>query len=202
MTYPQQPAYGGPPPPGYGYGYGYPPQRPGTALAYTMVAVFLVCGLLALIFAIISWSGNSGDNPDVLAAVIGIVFSEDITGNVDFGISATMTVACTTITFALVALARLEAIRWILAVLGGLVTAYYLYAIIYLLANDGGSVIALPIVSFLLWLGATVVALLPATGRAMRGKGGAARPPYPPGMYQQGGYPPGQQRYPGYYGPR
>ena len=97
-----------------------------------------------------------------------------------------MTVACTSILFGLVMFARLEAIRWLLAVVGALMTVYYVYAIIWILSNDGGEFIAMVLVSWLLWLAATVVAVLPVTGRAMRrrqrpGPGG------PPG-YQ--GYPP------------
>jgi hypothetical protein len=127
------------------------------------------------VLAIVGWSGES-ESPEALAALVGVAFSDDLTGNIDFAISATMTVACTTLTFALVGLARLEFVRWILAVVGGLVTAYYVYAIIYLLSHDGGEVIALVLVAFLLWLGSTVVAVLPATGRAMRGK--QPRPPF------------------------
>jgi hypothetical protein len=119
-------------------------------------------------------------------ALVGAAFTDDLTGNVDFAISASMTVACTSILFGLVMFARLEAIRWLLAVVGALMTVYYVYAIIWILSNDGGEFIAMVLVSWLLWLAATVVAVLPVTGRAMRrrqrpGPGG------PPG-YQ--GYPP------------
>jgi hypothetical protein len=93
-----------------------------------------------------------------------------------------MSVACSSILFGLVMFARLEFVRWILAVIGSLVTVYYLYAIIWILSNDGGEVIAMALVSWVLWLAATVVAVLPATGRAMRGRGPS---PYP----QQTGYP-------------
>jgi uncharacterized membrane protein YfcA len=185
VSYPPQPGYpqyGAPPP-----GYGYPPPRPSPALAYLTAALFLACGALSLVLAIISWDGTT-DTPEALVATIGAAFSDDVTGNVDFAIATTMTVACTTITFALVQLARLDFVRWILAVIGGIVTAYYVYAVIYLLSHDGAEVIALVIVAFLLWLAATVVAVLPATGRAMRRR-------------QQPGYQPAPP-YPGYYGPR
>jgi hypothetical protein len=185
VSYPPQPGYPPPygaPPPGYGY---YPPQRPpSTAPAYLAAGLFLACGVLSLVFAIVSWDGTTSSG-NMLAAVIGIVFSKETTDNVDFGISATMTVACTTLTFALVLLARLEFVRWILVVLGALVTFYYVYAVIYLLAHDAASVIGLAVVALLLWAAATVVAVLPATGRAMRG----ARPrqPYgPPPTYYGG----------------
>jgi hypothetical protein len=196
VSYPPQ-GYGpqgyqpyGPPPPGYGpYGYG----RPSTALAYITAIVFIVCGALALMLAIIGWDG-SADNQDMLFALMGIAFQDEQSQNFDYAIAITMSVACTTILFGLLMFARLEFVRWILGVLGALVTLYYIYAIIWILSNDGGEVIAMVLVSWLLWLGATVVALLPATGRAMRGKqGGPVGPPgYPPPGYppQPGGYPP------------
>jgi hypothetical protein len=152
--------------------------------------LFIVCGVLSLVIAIVSWDGTT-DAGSVLAAVIGIVFAEETTGNVDFGISATMTVACTTLTFALIALARLDFMRWILGVLGAIVAAYYVYAVIWLLSHDGGSVIGLAIGALLLWLVATVVAFLPATGRAMRGAERRFAPPAVP--------PPPQQYYGGRY---
>lgn len=195
VSYPPQ-GYGpqgyppyGPPPPGYGpYGYG----RPSTALAYVTAVLFIVCGLLALMLAINGWDGTS-DNGTMVAALIGVAFTDDLTGNVDFAISATMTAACSAMLFGLVMFTRLEFLRWILAVIGGLVTVYYLYAIIWILSNDGGEFIAMALVSWLLWLGATVLAALPATGRAMRKRGPAGPPPgypQPPGYPPQPGYPP------------
>lgn len=196
VSYPPQ-GYGpqgyqpyGPPPPGYGpYGYGV---RPSTALAYVTAIVFVVCGGLALMLAIIGWNGSS-DNPDMMAALIGVAFTEDLTGNVDFAISATMTVACTTLTFGLAMFSRVEFVRWVLAVVGGIVTVYYIYGIIWLLTNDAGKFVAMALVSWLLWLGATVVAVLPQTGRAMRGKQRAFQ------QFQQGGYPPPPPGYPPRY---
>lgn len=196
VSYPPQ-GYGpqgyppyGPPPPGYGpYGYGGPPS---TALAYVTAIVFMVCGGLALMLAIIGWNGSS-DNPDMMVALIGIAFSDDLTGNADFAISTTMSVACTVLTFGLAMFSRVEFVRWVLAVVGGIVTVYYIYAIIWVLSNDGGEFIAMALVSWLLWLGATVVAVLPQTGRAMRRK---QRLPQP---FQQGYPPPPPPGYPPQY---
>jgi hypothetical protein len=157
----------GPPP----YGHGQYPDRPAptTAPAYVSATVFLVCGALALMLAIIGWNGSS-DNPDMIAALVGVAFTDDLTGNADFAISTTMTVACTTLTFALVLFSRLGFARWVLAFVGGVVTLYYLYAVIWLLSNDAGEVISMTLVSWVLWLTATVLVLLPHTGRAMRGR--------------------------------
>jgi len=180
VSYPPQPGYY-PPPPGYGP---YRPPGPGTAPAYIAAGLFLLCGILALVTAIVGWSGSS-ENPDLVVALIGLAFSGDLTGNADFAISFTMSVACTTVTFALLQLARLDFVRWILAFVGALTTLYYVYGIIWVLTNDGGEVIAMVLVSWLLWTAATVVVLLPQTGRAMRGHQRklaqyGQQPPYPP----------------------
>jgi hypothetical protein len=165
---------------GYGQQYGQQPGHPGygppspgspsPALAYVSAVVFLICGILALVTAIVGWDGQpSLDTIDIVVAMIGAAFSEEITGNVDFAVSVTMSVACSTIVFALVLFARLDFVRWLLGFIGGLVTVYYVYAMIKLLSNDGGEFIAMILVSLLAWAAATVLVLLPATGRGMRG---------------------------------
>jgi hypothetical protein len=189
VSYPPQ-GYGpqgyqpyGSPPPGYGpYGYG----PPSAALAYVTAVAFVVCGALSIMLAINGWDGTS-DNITMMAALIGAAFTEDATGNVDFAISLTMSVACTALLFGLVQFSRLGFVRWILAVVGGLTTVYYIYAIIWVLSNDGGKYIAMVLVAWLLWLFATVLAVLPATGRAMRRRQPAGPPPgYPPAGYPMG----------------
>jgi hypothetical protein len=184
--YPQQPQYG--PPQGYpGYG---PPQQygpPSTAPAYISALLFLICGALALVATIIGWDGTA-ESPDLVIAIPGLAFSDEVTGNVDFAISAGMSVACSTLTFALVLFFRLDFVRWLLGVVGGLVTVYYIYAIIKFLSDDLADYIAMVIVSFALWAAATVVVLLPVTGRAMRGyQRKLVGYPQPP--QQQMGYP-------------
>jgi hypothetical protein len=180
VSYPPQ-GYGpqgyqpyGPPPPGHGpYG-----QRPSTALAYVTAVVFVLGGVLALVLAIMGWDGTS-TNLDMIVALVGLAFSEDVTGNVDFAIAASMTVGCTALTFGLLMFARLEFVRWILAIVGALVTAYYVYATIKLLSDGGGEFIAMVLVSLVLWLVGTVLAVLPATGRAMRRRQPVGPPGYP-----------------------
>lgn len=196
------------PPPGYGpqgyHSYGAPPPgygpygRPSTALAYVTAIVFVICGGLALVTAIIGWDGTS-DSLTMLVSLVGFAFSDDITSNLDFAISVTMSVACTTLTFALLLFARLGFVRWILVVVGALVSAYYIYAIIWVFSNDGGDYIAMVLVSFALWVVATVLAVLPATGRAMRRRQPTGPAGYPPGYPPAGqpGYPqPGPPGYP------
>jgi hypothetical protein len=190
--YPQPqygPQYG--PPQGYP-GYGPPGHygRPGNALAYVCAGLFLVCGGLALLTAIAGW--NDFDSADLLVAMVGVAFTDEITGNIDFAVSASMTVGCSTLTFAVLLFTRLDLFRWLLAFIGALVTVYYGYAIIKLLADGGGEFIAIVLVSFLVWTAATVLVLLPATGRAMRGyQRKLAQYPaqYPPQYPQQTGYP-------------
>ncbi|GAB3429648.1 hypothetical protein [Actinophytocola sediminis] len=167
MSYPPQPGYY-PPPPGYHPYGGYRPQGPTNAPAYVAAGLFLVGGVLTLIIAIVGWDGTS-DNADLLVALVGAAFSDEFTGNLDFAISTTMSVACTTLTFGLILLARVDFVRWILGFVGALVTVYYLYAIIKLLADGGAEYIAMVLVSLLLWAAATVLVLVPVTGRAMRG---------------------------------
>jgi hypothetical protein len=193
VSYPPQ-GYGpqgyppyGPPPPGYGpYGYG-PPSK---ALAYITAIVFIVCGGLALMSAIVSWDGTT-EAVTIVLSVIGFAFKPENKTNFDFAIVITMIVAGTTLLFAVVMFARLEFVRWILAVLGALVTLYYIYAIIWILSHDGGEYIAMPLVAWLVWLAGTVLAVLPATGRAMRRRQQQPMGYPPPGYPPQPGYPQG-----------
>lgn len=177
-----QPGYA-PPPPGYApqpgyypapgpgqpqYGYApYPPaqHRPATAMPiYLTALLFLACAVFTLIIALTNWFGTPG--PNAVAALVGLSFSGDITGNVDFAISASMTVGCTTATVALLLFFRLAFARWILVGLGALVIIAYVVGVIDLSSNGAGDYIALPIVALALWAGAVVVALLPITSRA------------------------------------
>lgn len=149
------------------YGYApYPPaQRPATAMPiYLTAGLFLVCAVFSLIIALSNWFGQPGLS--VVAALVGLAFSGDVTGNADFAISTTMTVACTTATVAVVQLFRLAVARWILVGIGGLVIIAYVVGTIDLAGNGAGSYVGLPIVALVLWIGAVVVALLPVTNRA------------------------------------
>jgi hypothetical protein len=161
----------GPPPPGYGPypGYGH---RQSNALAYVVAIAFVVLGGWTVVPAFIAADG-SDVTPHLDASLIGVVFTEELTGNRDFAISASFTAGFTVLGFALVMFARLEFMRWILAVLGAIIGVYYIYAVIYLAAHDAGEFLVLPLVLMVVWIGATVVTLLPATRAAMRGRGPA-----------------------------
>jgi hypothetical protein len=182
------PSYGGPPiyaqgtqpyaapqygvpdpyaPAAWGPGYAAPLYRPSTAPAYACAVIFVACSLLSFVVAIASWSGTG--NLHFMAAVIGAIFSGEITGNLDFGISATMTVACSTLTFAVLLTTRLGFVRWILVAIGATVSVYYLVALVYLVGHDAASYVSVALLALFLWSAATVIAVLPATGKAMRG---------------------------------
>lgn len=134
-------------------------------MAYVVVGLFLVCGGFTLLTAV-TWAE---EDPYLTLSMVGSAFTEDLTGNRDFAISASFTVACTTMSFALVMIARLEFVRWVLGFIGGLTAIYYIYAVSWLLSNNGEDYVLLPILAFLLWAAATVTVLLPATAKAMRG---------------------------------
>lgn len=160
-------------------------------MAYVSAGLFLVCAMLTLITAIVGWDGASAP-PELLIALVGAVFTVDLTNNVDFAILASMTVACSTLSFAIVQFFRLDFARWVLGFIGALVTVYYVWAIIRLSIDGLIQLSAMVFVSFVLWAAATVLVLLPATGRAMRGyHRKLARYPqqYPPQPPQQMGYP-------------
>lgn len=153
--------------------YLQPVRRPINPLpAYITGLLFVGCALLSFVLALLSWDGTG--NRNALAAVVGILYSGRVTGNVDFGISMTMTVACTTLTFAVILLARLAFARWVLAALGGLIAAYYAAAIVYLVAHHAVNVIGLPMLAFLLWTAATAMSLAPFTAKAMRRRSSGA----------------------------
>ncbi|WP_199429387.1 hypothetical protein [Qaidamihabitans albus] len=179
--YPPPPGYppAGYPPPGYGPGGPYGPPRQSTAMAYVAALLFLPAVVYTYLAAVISWDGRT-DNAHMLASTVGMAFSGELTGNVDFAIAASMSVASTALALALALLFRLGFIRWLLVGVAALVTAYYVYAVGYLLSEGAAEYVIMPIVALLLWVAPLVVALLPAVGRAMRGH----RPPVAHGHWR------------------
>lgn len=154
-------------PPGYAY-QPYAPQRAATAMPiYLSAGLFLVCSVLSFIVAFGSWDGLASASPTVGLALVGLAFSDNLTGNADFAISVTMTVACSTLVFAAIQMFRLAFARWVLVGIGGAVAVYYMYAMIKVMGEGGGSYVGLIIVALLLWIAAVVVALLPITSRAL-----------------------------------
>jgi hypothetical protein len=152
------------PQPTYGYG---PPSKPSNAPAYVAALLFVMCAVFALVASIISWHGTSR-NVAVVISVPGMAFSEDFTGNVDFGISTGMAVACSVPLLAILLALRLAFARWLLAAVGGILVLYYIYAMIKLLVDGGGEYVASIALCLVLWLLAEVTVLLPMTAQAMR----------------------------------
>jgi hypothetical protein len=162
------------PQPQYG-GYGHPP-RPNYVPAYIAAVLFLMCAVFSLVVSIIAWDGTS-TAVEAVIAVPGMAFAEDITGNVDFGISTGISVACTFTLLAVLLACRLAFARWLSAGLGGLMVAYYVYAVVKVLVDGGGKYVAALALSLVLWLIAVVLVALPAVGQAMRRR--PQPPPYP-----------------------
>jgi hypothetical protein len=151
----------------------YPPQaKPSTAMAYASAIVFAMCSVLTLVVAVLCWHGTYR-NANVVVAVPGMAFSEDLTGNVDFAITASMITMGVVALLALLLAFRLAFARIVLGVIGGIVVLYFLYALIKLVADGGGDYAAPVVMSLLLWLLAEVLTLLPLTKHAMRRTGAA-----------------------------
>ncbi|ALG12837.1 hypothetical protein [Kibdelosporangium phytohabitans] len=147
---------------------GYAPRQ-NTAPAYIAAALFAVCAVLSLVISILSID-KGARTIEMYIAVPGMMFSEDITGNGDFGYSTGISVGCTFALLAVLLAVRLSFARWLIAVLGGLVAMYYMYAVIKVLVDGGGEFIAALALALVLWVLATVLVLLPPVGQAMRGR--------------------------------
>jgi hypothetical protein len=156
-----QPAYGG-------YGYDGAQPKPSTAPAYASAVVFAMCSVLTLVVALISWNGRTS-NYKALVAVPGMAFSKDITGNVDFAITASMIIMGVVALLTLLLAVRLEFARVLVGIVGGIVVLYFAYALVKLLIDEAPGAFVTPVLlSFLLWLVADVLVFLPVTKRAMR----------------------------------
>lgn len=164
--------YGYPPPP-YGYsppphGYSSPPVSSAPALWSSML--FGLCALLCFVFAIPGFDGPKVSTGTRLAALIGQMFSEYTTRNIDFGVSVTITVGCTTALLAVLVGCRFGIARWILVGLSTVVALYYVYALVRMVDLDvPARFYPWIVVALMSWTSAAIVAALPVTGRAMRG---------------------------------
>ncbi|GAA1195286.1 hypothetical protein [Prauserella alba] len=233
--YPQQP--GGPgrfaQPGGYGpAGHGHPqagfaPRKPSKAMAYVTASAFLPAIAILYLSATVATDSSLGSEFAVhmRMTLTGLAFVDSSTDIVDAIIAVTFSYTSTLLLFVLWMFARYGFARWITAVLGLLGFAYYAYAPIKLTligfeVSAGGHTyetelpfeytITSVIVAVVL-LVASIMAVLPATGRAMRG--GEPKQPHgppgpgagPPGYGPPGHYPPGYGTPPGYdppgYGP-
>ncbi|NEE02653.1 hypothetical protein [Phytoactinopolyspora halotolerans] len=133
--------------------------------------LFVACSVLSFILAIAGWDGPNQAEPEVTIALVGFAFADlaDPTTNLDYTIVTTMIVAGTTLLLAVLQMVRLPFARFVLAIIGTLLSIYYVFALIDALTSDFPmeDFIALVIVALVLWVAATVVVVLPATANAM-----------------------------------
>ncbi|OQO90542.1 hypothetical protein B1813_13350 [Saccharomonospora piscinae] len=144
------------------------------ATAYVAAALFVPAVLMAFAGAAVGWIGGGTADSEgeygLLLSLVGAAVTHRVTGDISFAVATTTTVACLAGVLVLALFARLNAVRRALGGLGCVVVAYYVYALVYLLTEDAGSLALIPLVTFLLWTVPTVVVLLPPVGRAMRGR--------------------------------
>ncbi|MFD1050157.1 hypothetical protein ACFQ1S_33860, partial [Kibdelosporangium lantanae] len=98
-------------------------------------ALLAMCSVLTLVVALVGWDGTT-HNVKVLVAIPGMAFSSDVTGNVDFAITASMIIMGVVALFAVLVASRLEFGRIVGGIVAALVTAYFIYAVIKLAAVD------------------------------------------------------------------
>ncbi|MGH3629350.1 MAG: hypothetical protein ACRDRL_18170 [Sciscionella sp.] len=206
---PQQPAgpyghqYSPPQPQGWQPAPGYPapyqpPRRSPNLMAYVAASLFLACATLSIIAAIMGPNtnyrgtdaygthiGRIWEYPSMAIAMIGTAFTDgNAASPVTRGTPAGFTwgFAALTLVLAVLLYRRLSFARWTLCVVGFLLTAYYLYAMIWALSHGAGSHIFIAFLALVLWVAASVIVVLPPAGRAMRGYRPrfAGYPPPPP----------------------
>ncbi|MCR3721278.1 MULTISPECIES: hypothetical protein [Prauserella salsuginis group] len=218
--YPQQPGgpgqfgqpgpYGAPGAPGApGYGYpqaGFAPRKPSTAMAYVTAIAFLPAVVILYISATVSTDSSLGSEfaAYMRMTLTGLAFVDISTDIVDAIIAVTFSYASTLLLFVGLLFARLGFARWIAAGLGFLGFAYYLFAPIkftligYEIAVEGQTYetevpfeyMIFSVIVAVVLLAASIMAVLPATGCAMRG-GKPKQPQAPPGYGPPGYGPPG-----------
>jgi hypothetical protein len=154
--------------------------------------MFLLCTAVSAVVAamctIMTSYPRVFEFPEMAAAGIGTAFTNGSLKDeaVYTVMGFTIGVGSTALLLAIGVFCRVGALRWMLAGLGVLTTLYYVYAVIWVLTHGGARVSAFVIIALLVWLAATVVIMLPAVGKGMRGYQPGA-PGYPPPGY---GYPP------------
>lgn len=195
---PGVPAQYGQPPAGPGYGQphgGFAPRGPSTAMAYVTAILYLPAIAILYLSA-----GVSTDPPQnefgahMNVTLTGLAFVDPSTDIVDAMIAVTFSYPSVLLLFVLLLFARLGFARWIAAGLGFLGFAYYAFALVKFLAigyevSSGSATYEVtldiesaifPAIVGLVLLVASILAVLPATGRAMRGY--RPKPPVgPPG---------------------
>ncbi|PSL58632.1 hypothetical protein B0I31_101853 [Saccharothrix carnea] len=187
QPYPGQP-YPGQPPVGYPGGpQAHPggPKPPSKAFAVVSALLFLPNVILLYVVSM-PFVADGRPSPHFWVSLIGVPLSEEVTGNVDFAVSVSLTVASVVLVLAVLLACRVPGVRWALLGIALVAVANYVYVVIDILANIPGEFVVLPAIALLLWLVSGLVAALPPVGRAMRG----AKPRTP--GHQVAGPPPPQ----------
>ncbi|MEV6237886.1 hypothetical protein [Lentzea sp. NPDC051838] len=151
------------PPPGWS-------PRPSVAPAFLAGGLWLLVAVLCFVLAALNSEDGKGvaQTPEAAVALLGLAFGRGVIGNGDPAIVATYVAGGVVLLLTALLMARLGFARWILAGLGFLVSAYYVFAVIRLAVNHGGTLIIVPGIALLLWLAASMVAVIPPVGKAMR----------------------------------
>lgn len=184
QPYPGQPPVGYPGQPPYpGQPYAGGPKPPSKAFAVVSALLFLP-NVILLYVASMPFVADGRPSPHFWVSLIGIPFSEQVTGNIDFAVSVSLTVASVVLVLAVLLACRIPGVRWALVGIALLAVANYVYVVVDVLANIPGEFVVLPAIALLLWLASGLIAALPPVGRAMRG----AKPRTPP--HQVTGPPP------------
>ena len=157
--------------PGYGPAPGWgQPLRPSVAPAFLAGGLWLVVAVLCFVLAGLNSADGKGirQTPEAAVALLGLAFGRGFIANGDPAIVATYVAGGVVLLLAALVIARLGFARWVLAGLGFLVVAYYVFAVVRLTINHGGTLIIVPGIALMLWLAASMVSVLPPVGRAMR----------------------------------
>lgn len=181
------------------------PRKPSTAMAYVTAVAFLPAIAMLYVAATVSIDPPASEFGGYMrTTLIGMAFLDPSTEMLGGIVAVTFYYTSMLLMFVLWVFARYGAARWTTAALGFLGFAHYAYAairftLIGVEVHAGGQTIetelpagyaVFPSIVAVLLLAASVMAVLPATGRAMRGK--QSTPPQgPPGHGQPGHGPPG-----------
>ncbi|MDX8052683.1 hypothetical protein SK571_25140 [Lentzea sp. BCCO 10_0798] len=144
------------------------PLRPSVASAFLAGGLWLLVAVLCFVLAGLNSADGIRQTPEAAVALLGPAFGRGFIANGDPAIVATYVAGGVVLLLAALVIARLGFARWILAGLGFLVCAYYVFAVVRLTIDHGGTLIIVPSIALMLWLAASMVSVLPPVGRAMR----------------------------------
>ncbi|KOV82293.1 hypothetical protein [Nocardia sp. NRRL S-836] len=130
----------------------------------------MLVSILCFVLAGLNSAHGKGirQTPEAAVALLGLALPRSVIGNGDPAIVATYVAGGVVLLFAVLLFARLGFARWVLAALGFVITAYYVFVVVRMATTYVSSFLVVPVIALLLWLTAVVVSVLPVVGRAMR----------------------------------